>query len=149
LTAGPRVLRLRTAVAAIASLVLGTLALARVARVRHAASEDLTDPVQSPFAALPPIVVMLLGALGLAPHDKGAAGVVVAVGLVTSPVVGGWLPGVWLAGPIDDRRAHPGYFIPALGSPRSGCCRSTGRSRSSRTCGASRFRGRPSPDWRS
>jgi tellurite resistance protein TehA-like permease len=63
---------------------------------------------------------MLLGALGLAPHDKGAAEAVVAAGLVASLLVGGWLIGDWLAGPIDERRAHPGYFIPVLGDRRAG-----------------------------
>ena len=102
-------------VAAAVSLGLGTLALARFARVPGAVVEDMTDPVQSPFAALPPIVLMLLGATGLAPHARPAANVLLVVGLVGSLLLGAWLTGDWLAGPIDQRRAHPGYFIPVLG----------------------------------
>jgi tellurite resistance protein len=103
-------------IAALVSVVLGALALARlVRRPRVTATEDLTDPVQSPFSVLPFIVVMLLGATGLAPHDRAAADVLFAAGLVGSLLLGGWLTGEWLAGPIDKERAHPGYFIPALG----------------------------------
>ena len=38
-----------------------------------------------------------------------------AIGLAGSLVLSAWLTGEWVAGPIDPRRAHPGYFIPALG----------------------------------
>ena len=38
-----------------------------------------------------------------------------AVGLAGSLLLGAWLTGEWVAGPVDPRRAHPGYFIPALG----------------------------------
>jgi tellurite resistance protein len=103
-------------VAALVSVVLGALALARVVRLpRATATEDLSDPVQSPFSVLPFVVVMLLGATGLASHDRAAADVLFGVGLVGALLLGGWITGEWLAGPIDKERAHPGYFIPALG----------------------------------
>jgi tellurite resistance protein len=102
--------------AALVSVVLGGLTLARLARwPRATVREDLSDPVQSPFSVLPFIVVMLLGSTGLATHDRGAADVLLGVGLAGSLLLGGWLMGDWLAGPVDQRRAHPGYFIPALG----------------------------------
>jgi tellurite resistance protein len=102
--------------AAFVSVILGVLALVPFVRSpRSAAAEDLSDPVQSPFAPLPFMVVMLLGGTGLAPHAKAAADVLFAVGLAGALLLGGWLTGDWMAGPIDQRRAHPGYFIPALG----------------------------------
>ncbi|MEA2167113.1 MAG: tellurite resistance protein, partial [Solirubrobacteraceae bacterium] len=70
---------------------------------------------ESPFSPLPFIVLMLLAATGLASHASGAADVLLAVGLTCSLLLGAWLTGEWVAGPIDPRRAHPGYFIPALG----------------------------------
>jgi tellurite resistance protein len=94
----------------------GALALARLAGApRAAVREDLADPVQAPFSPLPFIVLMLLAATGLASHASGAADVLLAVGLTGSLLLGAWLTGEWVAGPIDPRRAHPGYFIPALG----------------------------------
>ena len=102
--------------AAALSVVLGVLALVRLAGApRAAVREDLADPVQSPFSPLPFIVLMLLAATGLASHARGAADVLLAVGLAGSLLLGAWLTGEWVAGPIDPRRAHPGYFIPALG----------------------------------
>ena len=60
--------------AAALSVVLGALALARLAGApRAAVREDLADPVQSPFSPLPFIVLMLLAATGLASHASGAA----------------------------------------------------------------------------
>jgi tellurite resistance protein TehA-like permease len=103
------------ALAAVLSVVLGVLALARIPAERRAVLQELEDPVQSPFAMLPFIVVMLLGSTGLATHSKAAGDVLLAIGLVGSLLLGAWLTGDWLAGPIDARRAHPGYFIPALG----------------------------------
>lgn len=102
--------------AAAVSVVLGSLVAVGLARAPRATiKEDLTDPVQSAFTPLPFIVVMLLGATGLALHSKTTANVFLGVGLVPSLLLGGWLVGDWLAGPIDQRRAHPGYFIPPLG----------------------------------
>jgi tellurite resistance protein len=103
-------------VAAFLSVVLGGLALARlVHEPRAVAREDLSDPVQAPFSVIPFIVVMLLGATGLAPHAKSAGDVLLAVGLIGCLLVGGWVVGGWMTGSIDQRRAHPGYLLPVLG----------------------------------
>jgi tellurite resistance protein len=103
-------------VAASLSVVLGGLALVRLVREpRAVAREDLSDPVQAPFSVIPFIVVMLLGATGLAPHAKSAGDVLLAVGLIGSLLVGGWIVGGWMTGSIDQRRAHPGYLLPVLG----------------------------------
>jgi tellurite resistance protein len=103
-------------VAAFLSVVLGGLALARFVREpRAVAREDLSDPVQAPFSVIPFIVVMLLGATGLAPHAKTAGDVLLAVGLIGSLLVGAWVVGGWMSGSIDQRRAHPGYLLPVLG----------------------------------
>jgi tellurite resistance protein len=103
-------------VAAFLSVVLGGLALARlVHEPRAVAREDLSDPVQAPFSVIPFIVVMLLGATGLAPHSKSAGDVLLAVGLIGCLLVGGWVVGGWMTGSIDQRRAHPGYLLPVLG----------------------------------
>ena len=101
--------------AAIVSAVLGGLVLARFARApRATAREDLSDPVQAPFAVIPFMVLMLLGATGLGPHAKSAADVLFAVGLIGSLLVGGWIAGGWLGGPVDESHAHPAYFLPVL-----------------------------------
>lgn len=73
-------------IAALVSVVLGALALARLVRLpRLTLTEDLTDPVQSPFCVLPFIVVTLLGATGLAPHDRAAADILTSPGQVQEP----------------------------------------------------------------
>ncbi len=75
--------------AAALSVVLGALALARLAAApRAAVREDLADPVQAPFSPLPFIVLMLLAATGLASHARGAADVLLAVGLAGSLLLG-------------------------------------------------------------
>jgi tellurite resistance protein len=100
-------------VAATVWVVLACLALARFVRVPGSAIRDLADPVQAPFSTLPAVVVMLLSATWLAPHARTAANILFVVGLAWSLLLGGWLTGEWLAGPHDERRAHPGYFIAA------------------------------------
>lgn len=103
-------------IAAFVSLVLGVLTLARLARApRAVAREDLSDPVQAPFTVIPFIVLMLLAATGLAPHTKSGADVLYFIGLIGSVLLGGWIIGGWLAGPIDQRYAHPAYYLPVLG----------------------------------
>ena len=102
--------------AALISGVLGFLVLARLARAPGSvAQEELSDPVQAPFTVIPFIVLMLLGTTGLAPHAKSAANVLFFIGLIGSLLLGGRIVGGWLAGPIDERCAHPAYYLAVLG----------------------------------
>ncbi|WP_164842622.1 TDT family transporter [Actinoplanes solisilvae] len=74
---------------------------------------EMSDPVFSPFLAIPPIVGMLLG-VALGAHARTAGIVVYAVFLVATLLLGGWLSGQWIA--IDRALAawHPGYFLPTV-----------------------------------
>jgi tellurite resistance protein len=74
---------------------------------------DLRDPVLSPFVAIVVLTPLLLGT-GLASVALTAGRVVVLVSLAATVLVGGWLTGQWIAGDLDQDRAHPGYFLPTV-----------------------------------
>ena len=87
--------------------------VARLVRSPAGVAREMTDPVRSPFFALPAIVALVL-ALGLLPHAPAAAKVVVLVSVVVMVALGGWLTGRWMQGGIDRDRFHPGYLLPTV-----------------------------------
>lgn len=105
-----------TALAALVFLaVLVTYARSAAARgggaaVRH----DLVDPIAGPFAALAPIVALVLVVDGVVPHAPDLGRVLVDVLVVVIVVLGGWYTGQWIYGPLDFAKLHPGYFLPTV-----------------------------------
>ncbi|WP_405984214.1 TDT family transporter [Streptomyces sp. NBC_00872] len=81
---------------------------------RGAFRADLLDPVGSPFSSLAVITPMLLASQGLAPHAPSAGKVLVDIFLVLTVLLGGWLTGQWIYGPLELDRLHPGYFLPTV-----------------------------------
>ncbi len=81
---------------------------------RGALGRDLADPIASPFTALVLITPMLLAAQALHPHAESVARWVVDVLLVLVVLLGGWLTGQWIYGPIGVDQLHPGYFLPTV-----------------------------------
>ncbi|MET9479659.1 TDT family transporter [Streptomyces sp. NPDC006638] len=75
---------------------------------------DLLDPVASPFSSLAVITPMLLASEGLAPQAPTAGKVLVDLFLVLTVLLGGWLTGQWIYGPLELDRLHPGYFLPTV-----------------------------------
>ncbi|MEU4681019.1 hypothetical protein [Micromonospora sp. NPDC023737] len=75
---------------------------------------DMVDPITGPFVSLAVITPMLLAAQGVAPHDMGAARILVDVFLVLTVLYGGWITGQWIYGRIDIDQIHPGYFLPTV-----------------------------------
>lgn len=104
-----------SAMAALLWLVLCAGYAARIARDPGIVPDHVRDPVQSPFVMLPVLVLLLLTTTGLAPHAQEAAKVVFVVALAGSALLGAAILGQWLVGEVDARRAHPGYFMAALG----------------------------------
>jgi tellurite resistance protein len=88
--------------------------------VRHALAvpgtlrAHLADTTVGPFSSLAVITPMLLGSLGIAPYSITAARIVVDVFLVLTVLLGGWLTGQWIYGPLEVDRLHPGYFLPTV-----------------------------------
>jgi tellurite resistance protein len=74
---------------------------------------DLRDPVFSAFPSLALIVGMLLSAT-LSRHAFAAGRALVVVFFVPTALLGGWVTGQWMAGPLQRERMHPGYFLPTV-----------------------------------
>jgi len=81
---------------------------------RTAFTDDLADPVASPFAALALIAPILLASDGLFPRAATPGRVVTDVFIALTVLVGGWFIGQWMLGPVDLGRFHPGYFLPTV-----------------------------------
>jgi tellurite resistance protein len=93
-------------------LLIGALAARLALRPRSVAAE-LAHPVIGPFYSLLAVSGMLL-ALGLEPHAHEAAKVLFLIFLAATVLLGGWLTGRWIAGPLDNDSIHPGYFLPTV-----------------------------------
>jgi tellurite resistance protein len=76
---------------------------------------DLRDPVVGAFTSLAVITPTLLSA-ALAPYAFDAARILVAVFLALTMLLGSWITGQWIVGPVDQDTAHPGYFLPTTAS---------------------------------
>ncbi len=81
---------------------------------RGALGRDLRDRTAGPFAALAVITPMLLGAQGVRPFAPAAAAVVVDAALALTVLLGAWLTGDWILGPLELDQVHPGYFLPTV-----------------------------------
>jgi tellurite resistance protein len=100
----------------LAALVWLALLVGMVQRARRgwtAFAALFSDPVLSPFCALPLIVGMVL-ATGLEPHAAGVAKVVYLVFSIATILFGGWLTGQWILDDLDEAKIHPGYFLPTV-----------------------------------
>jgi tellurite resistance protein len=93
-------------------LLIGALATRLVLRPRSVIAE-LSHPVLGSFYALCPISGMLLG-LGLEPHAQEPAKVLFLIFLTATLLLGGWLTGQWIAGPLDNDSINPSYFLPTV-----------------------------------
>ena len=71
---------------------------------------DVSDPVLAPLVSAALITPLLLG-IALASVAMTAGRVVVAVFLAATIAFGAWLSGQWIARPLDQDAAHPGYFL--------------------------------------
>jgi tellurite resistance protein len=75
--------------------------------------QDLADPVVGPFLSLAVITPMLLAVLGLVPYAPQAGKLLFDVLLALTVILGSWLTGQWICGPLELDKFHPGYFLPA------------------------------------
>src|SRR5579875_1995234 len=75
---------------------------------------DLLDPIASPFASLAVITPVLLAAEGVYPHAAVAGRTLVDVFIALTVLLGAWLTGQWIYGPLDFMKLHPGYFLPTV-----------------------------------
>jgi tellurite resistance protein len=99
--------------AALVWLVLLVGMFQRARRGWKAFTALISDPVFSPFCALPLIVGMLL-AIGLEPHAEGVAKVVYLVFAIATILFGGWVTGQWIIDDMDEAKINPGYFLPTV-----------------------------------
>ena len=82
------------------------------ASARGGLTADLTDATAAPFVSLAVIAPVLLAAGGLVPRAPEAGKVVVDVFIALTVLLGGWLAGQWIYGPLELDRLHPGYLLP-------------------------------------
>ncbi|ADP84576.1 C4-dicarboxylate transporter/malic acid transport protein [Pseudofrankia inefficax] len=102
------------ALAGLVWLVLVTAYLRCAVAIRGALRRDLGDRLLSPFAALVPLTPMLLCATALRPHAAMPARVAVDVLVAAVVLLGGWLTGDWIYGPLRVDQVHPGYLLPTV-----------------------------------
>lgn len=74
---------------------------------------DWRDPVLTPFVALAPVCVLMLGS-DLAVHAPWAGHAVQLAAVSVILVLGGVLSGRWVADELDLDALHPGYFLPTV-----------------------------------
>ncbi|MFI5958114.1 transporter [Cryptosporangium sp. NPDC051539] len=65
-------------------------------------------------SSLAVITPMLLAAQAVFPHAETLGRVLVDVVLVLVVLLGGWLTGQWIYGPVAIDQVHPGYFLPTV-----------------------------------
>ena len=91
---------------------LAVLATYASTGVRSGASllAELRHPLLGPFAALVPVVAILVGG-ELARYWLFGGTVLVTAGLIVVALLSAWSLAEWLTGSIDARLFHPGYFL--------------------------------------
>jgi tellurite resistance protein len=99
--------------AAVWVLLVGLYALHLLAEPKTALS-DLSDPTVGPFMSLTIIVVMLIAVIGIEPLAPSLAKTVFDVSLALTVLLGAWLTGQWIYGPLKLEQIHPGYFLPTV-----------------------------------
>jgi tellurite resistance protein len=103
-----------SALSALAWLLVLVAYLRRVVADRSTVSRDLANPVIAPFLSLAFITPMLLSVLGLYSHSPGLARTLFYVFLGLTVLLGSWLTGQWIYGPVEADKFHPGYFLPTV-----------------------------------
>ena len=101
-------------IAAAAWLVITVAYLSFAVPHRATILQDLQDPVAAPFTALAFITPLLLAANLLYPHAATAGRIVIDIVISLLVVLGGWLTGQWIYGPLTIDKLHPGYFLPTV-----------------------------------
>jgi len=74
---------------------------------------DLRHPFLGPFAALAPVVAILLGG-AMAHLWPLGAGILVGAGVVVIGVLSAWLLAEWMTGSVDAHIFHPANFLTVL-----------------------------------
>jgi tellurite resistance protein len=97
----------------VAATVWASVAMALLARGPRQLAADARDSVLSPFLSLAFIVPIVLAGAG-ASADESLARIVFIASLIPAALFGGWLTGEWIAGKLEQERAHPGYFLPTV-----------------------------------
>ena len=83
-------------------------------RLGRAVADDLRHPVLGPFAALVPIVALMLVTHFSSDIGRTVALSLGAVALTTSIAFGGWFTARWMHGGGDLAKVHPGYLLPTV-----------------------------------
>ncbi len=94
-------------------LLVGAAWTAQLLRRGATLAAELADPLLGPFVSVIPIVGMLL-ALQLYPFAPAAGRIGFGVFAAATLLLGGWLTGQWIAGPLDLDALHPGYVLPTV-----------------------------------
>jgi len=81
---------------------------------RLALARDFADPALAPFLALALIIPMFLAVLGVAPYAPGLGKLLFDVFLALTVIIGSWLTGQWIYGPLELGKFHPGYLLPTV-----------------------------------
>jgi tellurite resistance protein len=103
-----------SALATLAWPVVLTAYLRRALVDHSTIRRDLADPVTAPFLSLAFITPMLLSVLGVYTHSPKVCRILFDVFLVLTVLLGSWLTGQWMYGPLDADKFHPGYFLPTV-----------------------------------
>jgi tellurite resistance protein len=103
-----------SALSALAWLLVLVAYLRRVVTDLATVSRDLANPVTAPFLSLAFITPMLLSVLGLYSYAPGLARTLFYVFLGLTVLLGSWLTGQWMYGPLEADNFHPGYFLPTV-----------------------------------
>lgn len=96
-----------------AALVLAILAGLYAMQGLRQVLADLRDPVQAPFVLVSSLTAMILAA-ALARYSFTAGRALVVIFLAVTIAGGGWLTGQWIAGNLDAKSVHPGYYLPTV-----------------------------------
>ena len=101
------------ALLALAASVWLLLVVCLIARSPRQVAADISDSVLSPFLALVFIVPIVIAG-GIATDAPSLAKGLFIAAVIPAALIGGWLTGQWIAGDVDEAKAHPGYFLPTV-----------------------------------
>ena len=101
------------ALLALAASVWLLLVVCLIARSPRQVAAGISDSVLSPFFALVFIVPIVIAG-GIATDAPSLAKGLFIAAVIPAALIGGWLTGQWIAGDVDEAKAHPGYFLPTV-----------------------------------
>ncbi len=81
---------------------------------RPALARDFADPALAPFLSLALIIPMFLAVLGVVPYAPRLGKLLFDVFLALTVILGSWLTGQWIYGPLELDKFHPGYLLPTV-----------------------------------